>query len=39
MPKQFLNINDFGRGINTVKNPRDLVVGEVVESDNFDIST
>ena len=38
MPKQFLNINDFGRGINTVKNPRDLVVGEVVESDNFDIS-
>jgi len=38
MPKQFLNINDFGRGINTVKNPRDLTVGEVVESDNFDIS-
>ena len=38
MPKNFLNINDFGRGINTVKNPRDLSMGEVVESDNFDVS-
>ena len=38
MPKKFLNINDFGRGINTVKNPRDLSEGEYVTSDNFDVS-
>ena len=38
MPKNFLNINDFGRGINTVKNPRDLTIGEIVVSENFDVS-
>ena len=31
MPKQFLNINDFSGGINTVKNPRDLANNEAVE--------
>jgi hypothetical protein len=30
MPKASININDFGRGINTVKNPRDLAIGEVI---------
>ena len=38
MPKKFLNINDFGRGINTVKNPRDLIVGESPTIENFDVS-
>jgi len=38
MPKAFLNIDDFGRGINTVKNPRDLSIGEAVEIENFDLS-
>ena len=38
MPKQFLNINDFSGGINTVKNPRDLANNEAVEIENFDLS-
>jgi hypothetical protein len=38
MPKQFLNINDFSGGINTVKNPRDLASNEAVEIENFDLS-
>ena len=38
MPKQYLNINSFARGINTVKNPRDLAVGEAVDLVNFDVS-
>lgn len=38
MPKQYLNINSFARGINNVKNPRDLLIGEAVDLVNFDIS-
>ena len=37
MPKQYLNINSFARGINNVKNPRDLLIGEAVDLVNFDI--
>ena len=36
MPKQIININNFGRGINDVKNPRDLSIGEAVSISNFD---
>lgn len=36
MPKQFININNFSRGINDVKNPRDLSIGEAVNISNFD---
>lgn len=38
MPKASININDFGRGINTVKNPRDLAIGESPNIVNFDTS-
>ena len=38
MAKASVNINDFGRGINTVKNPRDLVIGESPNIVNFDTS-
>ena len=38
MPKQYLNINNFSRGINNVKNPRDLVVGELAECINWNVS-
>jgi hypothetical protein len=38
MPKASININDFGRGINTVKNPRDLAIGESPSIINFDTS-
>ena len=38
MPKASININDFGRGINTVKNPRDLAIGESPSITNFDTS-
>jgi len=38
MPKASININDFGQGINTVKNPRDLAIGESPNIVNFDTS-
>ena len=38
MPKASININDFSRGINTVKNPRDLAIGESPNVVNFDTS-
>jgi len=38
MPKTYLNINDFSKGINNVKNRRDLSSGEAVEIVNFDLS-
>tara|TARA_R100001082_G_scaffold17882_1_gene8899 strand:- start:5530 stop:8637 length:3108 start_codon:yes stop_codon:yes gene_type:complete len=38
MPKASININDFGRGINTVKNSRDLSIGESPSITNFDTS-
>ena len=38
MAKQYHNINSFEKGINNVKNPRDLKVGEAVDIVNFDIS-
>jgi len=38
MPKNYLNINSFARGINSVKNPRDLEVGEAQSLTNFDLS-
>jgi len=38
MPKSYLNINDFSKGINNVKNRRDLSSGEAVEIVNFDLS-
>tara|TARA_X000001388_G_scaffold343_1_gene536 strand:+ start:35 stop:3073 length:3039 start_codon:yes stop_codon:yes gene_type:complete len=37
MPKKFLNIDDFSKGINNVKNRRDLRVGEASALTNFDI--
>tara|TARA_R110002020_G_scaffold35259_1_gene106579 strand:+ start:1920 stop:5024 length:3105 start_codon:yes stop_codon:yes gene_type:complete len=38
MPKASININNFGQGINTVKNPRDLAIGESPNIVNFDTS-
>ena len=38
MPKQYLNIDSFARGINNVKNPRDLSIGESPSITNFDIT-
>ena len=38
MPKQFLSINNFGRGINNVKNPRDLSIGEMADCRNWNVS-
>jgi hypothetical protein len=38
MPKTYLNINDFSKGINNVKNRRDLSSGEAVEIVNFELS-
>ena len=38
MPKQFLNIDSFGRGINNVKNPRDLAIGEMADCQNWNVS-
>lgn len=38
MPKTSININNFGQGINTVKNPRDLAIGESPNITNFDTS-
>jgi hypothetical protein len=38
MPKQFLNINSFGKGINNVKNPRDLSIGEMADCRNWNVS-
>ncbi len=38
MPKQYFSINNFGQGINNVKNPRDLSVGEMAECINFNVS-
>ena len=38
MPKSYLNINDFSKGINNVKNPRDLSSGEARNIINFDLS-
>ena len=38
MPKQFLNIDNFGKGINNVKNPRDLAIGEMADCQNWNVS-
>ena len=38
MPKRFFTLNNFGRGINNVKNPRDLAVGESAECINWNVS-
>jgi len=38
MPKQHLHINNFGLGINNVKNPRDLKNGEMANCENWNIS-
>ncbi len=38
MPKSYLNINNFGLGINNVKNPRDLKNGESANLENFNVS-
>ena len=38
MPKQFLNIDNFGKGINNVKNPRDLSIGEMADCQNWNVS-
>ena len=38
MPKQYFSINNFGQGINNVKNPRDLNVGEMAECINWNVS-
>tara|TARA_E500000305_G_C4029639_1_gene244230 strand:+ start:8378 stop:11368 length:2991 start_codon:yes stop_codon:yes gene_type:complete len=38
MAKQFLTIDNFGRGINNVKNPRDLATAEVADCRNWNIS-
>ena len=38
MPKQNLHINNFGLGINNVKNPRDLKNGEMANCENSNIS-
>lgn len=38
MPKQFLKYQNFGKGINNVKNPRDLAEGEVAECVNWSVS-
>ena len=38
MPKQNLHINNFGLGINNVKNPRDLKNGEMANCENWNIS-
>jgi len=38
MAKKFFTLNSFGRGINNVKNPRDLAVGESAECINWNVS-
>ena len=38
MPKSFLNISNFGLGINNAKNPRDLQIGESANIENFNVS-
>ena len=38
MAKRFFTLNSFGRGINNVKNPRDLAVGESAECINWNVS-
>ena len=38
MPKKYFSINNFGKGINNVKNPRDLTVGEMAECINWNVS-
>jgi len=38
MPKSYFSINNFGLGINNVKNPRDLKNGESANLENFNVS-
>ena len=38
MPKRFYSLENFGKGINNVKNPRDLTVGEMAECVNWNVS-
>jgi hypothetical protein len=38
MPKRFYSLDNFGKGINNVKNPRDLTVGEMAECVNWNVS-
>ena len=38
MAKQYLPLNNFGKGINNAKNPRDLTNGEMAECVNWNVS-
>jgi len=38
MPKNYLHVNDFSKGQNNVKNPRDLDTGELAQIENFNVS-